>query len=487
MSAPLSVDDLGPRTELGDGAYGVVYQLHRRIPGQGRVAYKQFKSPPPPDRIANLAALVDARAAMTARDRGLLDAATTWPVQLVTDGHSICGFLMPLLGRAYMATVALRPGVSLARPRSAQWLVVDDAKTTAAGVDAPPTGDLPTRLLLCARIAHTLGVLHRHGLTFGDLSYNNVVYALKSGRPRTVLVDCDGVRAPGAAIEQEHSPDWWPPENSDGTLPPNTQDAATDRYKLALLILRVLTAGELASVATDPARAAGILDATGQAMLAAGLGADRDARPTAKQWFTHLVDHAAALTSPPPLTDLRMDRNAVFAGGEVRLTWQTRAADRVDVHTPDGRTHTAAGHAAGVTVPVFVPGPVDITASNRHGGTTARAGHVFVLEPPAVVHVRLPEPPLPTVEAATGALARRLSAALAMARFDPPAPLPQVAVPMPDVPLVADTGWDALTGADVAQWLRTSAPTAADVLAALTPHLPGDLGATTNTGKVVTP
>ena len=57
---------------------------------------------------------------------------------------------------------------------------------------------------------------------------------------------------------------------------------------------------------------------------------------------------------------------------------------------------------------------------------------------------------------------------------------------MPDLPVLTDAHRDALSGTAVAQWLRTSAPTAADVLAALTPHLPGDLGAVFNTRKVVT-
>jgi hypothetical protein len=415
---------------------------------------------------------------MTGHDRGLLDAATTWPVRLVTDGSGICGFLMPLLGKDFMATVSTPSGATVSRPRTAQWLVVNDTKAGAVGVETPSVGDIPTRLLLCARVAHTLGVLHRHGLTFGDLSYNNVVYSLDGGRPSTRLVDCDGVRAVDAAIGQEQTPDWWPPENVDGTLRPDNQDAATDRYKLALFILRVLTAGELASVATDPIRAANVLDETGLRMLADGLGADRAARPTARQWFVQLVDYAVALTSPPELTHLAVTPMAVLAGQEVQLRWRTRAADRLEIRSPDGRLHPVPVGVDELTVPVHAPGAHTVTAVNSHGATSARSGHVFVVSPPAIDRIRLPEPALPTADAATDRLAGQLSGLMRAARFDPPAPLPDVMVDLPEPPMSTGAARDALTGTTVVDWMRASAPRAADLLAVLTPHLPGNLTST---------
>src|SRR3712207_5347705 len=110
MTAPLPIDLLGPRTQIGAGAYGVVYKVHSRVPGHGRVAYKEFKTAPPPDSVANLAALVDTHACMASHDQGLLGAATTWPVRLVSDGSQIRGFIMPLLGEAFIGEVRLPSG-----------------------------------------------------------------------------------------------------------------------------------------------------------------------------------------------------------------------------------------------------------------------------------------------------------------------------------------------------------------------------------------
>lgn len=60
----------------------------------------------------------------------------------------------------------------------------------SCGFKVPRGDDLAGRLVLCARLAHVLGVLHRFDITYGDLSLNNVMFT--SGPPgHIMLVDCD--------------------------------------------------------------------------------------------------------------------------------------------------------------------------------------------------------------------------------------------------------------------------------------------------------
>ena len=239
MVRAVDLSRLGPLEEVDSGSFGTVYRLSSHtLRGFGHLAYKEYTVAPDSAEVDNLTALVEFRLLLDPRSRAILDDAAAWPLHLVTRRGAVCGFVMQLIPPPFFGEQILPSGRAVQLPVKSQWLVVDPAKADAAGIRVPRAGDLPSRIVMCAKLAHIFGVLHRAGLVYGDLSLNNVIFSA-AVPPRVMLVDCDAVQSPAAApIAQAHTPDWTPPEFVNV---PGRQDVTSDRYKLALFILRVLT------------------------------------------------------------------------------------------------------------------------------------------------------------------------------------------------------------------------------------------------------
>ncbi|RUP27141.1 MAG: hypothetical protein EKK51_27930 [Mycolicibacterium sp.] len=408
MSTSIPRSRLGAMDELDRGGFGVVYRLtSHTLPGFAELAYKEFTTTPSVEEVANLTSLVEFRSRLDTRSRAVLDDVAAWPLQLVTRGRVVCGFVMQLIPAEFFGRQLLPSGLTVELPVKSQWLVVDPAKADAAGIAVPDVDDLPARLVLCAKVAHAFGVLHRAGLVYGDLSLNNVMFSAATP-PRAMLVDCDAVQAPGmASIGQAHTDDWTPPECASSGVP---QDAQTDRYKLALFILRVLTPGPHASQSVDPSRMDQVLDLEGNAMMRDGVSTDRAARPTAKDWFDYLSRFLTALTSPPTVSHVDVDVTAVLAGSMATVSWLTEGADRVVVTASDGHTVScdATGGTGQVRVAVTRTGPFTLSAENRFGTTTVDSSPVFVLAPPTITRITVPPVVLPPLEIGTRQLAGAL-------------------------------------------------------------------------------
>ncbi|WP_071288552.1 hypothetical protein [Mycolicibacterium llatzerense] len=409
MATTIEVSRLRSMDELDRGAFGTVYRLASyHLPGFAELAYKEFTAAPSAAEVTNLTALVEFRSSQDARRRAVLDDAAAWPLQLVTRHGAVCGFVMQLIPSEFFGQQLLPSGRTVRLPIKSQWLVVDPARADGAGIAVPRADDLPARLVLCAKLAHVFGVLHRAGLVYGDLSLNNAMFSAGSP-PRMMLVDCDAAQAPGtAAIGQAHTDDWTPPECVAGG---RVQDAATDRYKLALFILRVLTPGPHASQSVDPARGVGVLDLEGNAMMRDGVSTDRNARPTAKAWFDYLTRYLGVLTGPPRITQVDVDVSAVLAGSMATVSWQVVGADRVVVTASDG--HTITGDAtAGMghcRVAVTRTGPFTLRAENCYGATTVDSRPVFVLDPPTIPRITVAPLALPPLQFGTEHLAAALA------------------------------------------------------------------------------
>lgn len=391
----VEVDRLGAMDQLDSGAFGTVHRLSSySLPGFHDLAYKEFTNVPSREEIANLTALVAFRSGLDARTRQILDDAAAWPLRVVTRSGAVCGFLMQLIPAEFFGQQILPSGRTTHLPIKAQWLVVDPAKADAAGIAVAREDDVPARLVLCAKLAHVFGVLHRAGLVYGDLSLNNLVFSAGSP-PRVMLVDCDAVQAAGSApIAQAHTPDWTPPECVAGSP---AQDIATDRYKLALFMLRVLSPGPHASQAVDPARVMGVLDLEGNSLIEAGVSDDRSRRPSAKQWYEYLTRYLAVLTGPPTFASANVDSAAVMAGSVVTVSWRAAGADRIVITASDGhRTGFDATSGAGqCRIAVTRTGPFTLSAENRFGTTQCETRPVFVLQPPSITRIEIPTIALP--------------------------------------------------------------------------------------------
>lgn len=286
---------LGHLVFLGRGAFGEVFNATGfHLPDDSApLAYKEFTS----DRIKqarSARAAVEFRETLSPFDRADLDQCYAWPRALVEDeSDAVCGLLIPLNPPEFFCR-QLDPesGQMTSKLRTMAWLMSSRKQREAARVDIRSI-DKTERLILLAKLAWAISLLHKHDWVFGDLNFTNMAFALDP--PRLMLIDCDNTAAlADVGRSQPSTPFWDPPECP--TSPRLTewrqqelQDTVTDVYKLGLAILRCLTPGKGAATSSNVNRLAGELDGEGIGLLARALSADGASRPTANELYTYLA------------------------------------------------------------------------------------------------------------------------------------------------------------------------------------------------------
>jgi hypothetical protein len=390
---------LGDREEIGRGAASFVHRLlDFRLPDvEGALVYKQYRIPEQgPASGSHLDLLVSRRQLLSDADRRRLDDCTAWPVAVVGDETGLCtGVLMPLVSDRFVNEVTLPSGARSRVPREVQHLFVPPRQTARFGYDVP--ADPSQRILLCREFAAAIQRLHDMGIVFGDISARNALYGL-APEPCIMLVDCDAVRVLASSRPQENSPDWEPPETTPGQA---VLSFETDRYKVALFVLRCLTPGPQASTAVDPEPARDALGDAGVQLLRDGLGRDGALRPTAGRLAQFLDRRLHRLEEPPTVVDVELTPSLVAAGVEVDVRWVVDDADTVVVSAPgevEERTDAAGPgeRTEGVTrVRLWENGRVRVTAVNRCGRVDSWSPPGFVFDPSAVVPQKLMIPGAP--------------------------------------------------------------------------------------------
>lgn len=278
---------LGP--ELGSGGQGRVL----RVEGQGiPLVFKQYKVTGA-DQGA-LKVLVDLPATLQPSERDQLHTRAAWPLARVFAGGQLRGFLMQEIpGKFFGANVAgsmkLRELQHLVYPRRPAWGEI----VPEGGVSAQ------ARLEIASEFTKLLVVLHSKGLVVGDVSTSNILWTGSDDKAAAIfIIDCDGIRKVGSrpVLRQADTLDW-----DDPFQPRTGPDLDTDRYKLALLVGRVLTIGKdlrpgdpLQLVPDVPDRVAARVTALWQ--RAAG---PYGTRPDAVQW-TMALSNRDEITLPPP-------------------------------------------------------------------------------------------------------------------------------------------------------------------------------------------
>jgi hypothetical protein len=206
-----------------------------------------------------------------------------WPLRVVVDSSGTpVGVLMRLIDSVFMQEMRLPSGKRENVPREIQHLIFDPAAARRSGVDVPADRDRMARFRLCERMAMAMSIMHGANLVYGDLSARNVLYRLHR-TPSVLLVDCDAARFKGSAAvnKQQNSPDWDAPEGGQ-------QTQSSDRYKLALFVLRCLLPGRNASLNRDPATADAVLNPQGRQLMRAALTGPPNERPRAREWLSYL-------------------------------------------------------------------------------------------------------------------------------------------------------------------------------------------------------
>jgi hypothetical protein len=297
--AAMKVDrsELGNLDLIASGGQAHVYrvpQVHFDI-ADFPLACKMYKTRNLPIPWIGLARLAHVREAADPKVRSLLDRYFTWPLRAVMDGNEAVGCVMPLIPDNFFHTFTLPNATTKRTPLELQHLLVAGDRNAKVGL---MHANANQRLSICFETSRALNVLHSTGLVYGDINPRNLVFRLKP-RPSIMFVEGDALRRSGASavLAQMQTPDWNAPDKV------KAQSEYTDRYKLGLLILRVLTPGAGSSTNRDPSAADSVLNREGRKLLRRALDVDRDHRPAPDEWIkyfkTVLLGSSAQQTGSP--------------------------------------------------------------------------------------------------------------------------------------------------------------------------------------------
>lgn len=428
--------DLGAKAFIGSGAATDVHRLDSfTVPGHlGGLAFVRVR-----DRSsehgdsARLSRLVALRWQLDVRERAMLDGIAAWPLAVVEgDDGDIVGCLLPLAAHPFYY-LPLEERVPGKIPQQAKWLVVAPKRARRAGARAVGERDLVARCTVLARVSLLLELLHRHGMVFGDLSDRSVLFGAGEVA-EAFVVGCEAVAFAGEQTSQRNSAGWAAPETRDGagvgadgdadastSRAPSVQTVASDRYKLGLLILRVLApAGDGLERSRDADRVLGVLDAVGQLMLADALGGEPAKRPSAAEWYQYLRDVVVENLAPPVIRSVVVSPALVAEGDEVRLDVSLAGARQLTIELP-GRadiTREVGGRVVTERFTARQSGRIGVRATNEHGETEALSNQVRVLPVPAPTQVAVAAPDVSGVLGAQGVLLdlEPLEAAVAISR-----------------------------------------------------------------------
>jgi hypothetical protein len=308
----LERSELGRLDHLAQGGQATVYRAPElSLPDCNYpLVVKVYKSRYLPISWVGLARLAMVRQNASPKERGLLDRYFTWPLRAVVEGSGAVGTVMPLLSNDFFHNFSSITGETRLRPREVQHLFVPQDRNSRVGLThANPT----QRLSICFEAARALAILHSTGLIYGDVSGDAL---RRSGS--------------GAVVPQVETPDWDPPE------PHKAQSEYTDRYKLGLMILRVLTPAKMTSTIRDADDVGPILNREGRILLRRALSHDRDRRTSAAEWVEHFryvltgqrppSNQPIAAGPDATLNVPRVNNPAVSGGGWVRRDGQWEPA-----------------------------------------------------------------------------------------------------------------------------------------------------------------
>lgn len=248
-----SLPETAALTRLGVGGEGIIYDLSttdvpqkiQEAAGGRPVVYKEFLHADSPAEAQHHRAVVDFLGKLGTDQRAWLLDRAAWPLAVVTDSGSVTGIVMPRIPDQFFRDFPTPSGGSIRKEADFQMLLNDRKFLEARSIGIGKK----RKLGILIQVAELLRVLQGSGLVVGDLSAKNLLFSLEDGPdyPGSVyLIDCDSVSTPGGAnLSGMETPGWSLPEGE------KTQTQEGDRYKFALLVLRVLAGNQMTRDLTD--------------------------------------------------------------------------------------------------------------------------------------------------------------------------------------------------------------------------------------------
>ncbi|WP_440065568.1 hypothetical protein [Streptosporangium sp. OZ121] len=292
---------------IGEGGQGVVTRVH----GPGPLVYKEYMPQAGTVNEAALTDLVDFGHALPPSERRLLFSQCAWPTARIRDGDRITGFLMREVPDEFSGPIG-----DASKLVEVQYLLFPPGHTWQS-LHQP---DITGRVEIALAATRLIDILHGHGFVLGDISFRNLLW--RPAPPYSVfLLDCDGFRRCGGepVLRQAHTPDW------DDPLQPSTgPDLDTDRYKLALLVGRVLARDAYVRPGKTLTPLPGLKPQTADAVteLFTRAQGPRGSRPTAKEWIQALVGRKWIAVNRPQLRQppkpVGLPTNGLAAGSPSR-------------------------------------------------------------------------------------------------------------------------------------------------------------------------
>ncbi|WP_248965318.1 hypothetical protein [Sphaerisporangium perillae] len=356
--------DLEPEP-LGSGGQGVV----KRLRGPQQLVYKEYMPQAGTVDGRALAEIVDFGRSLPATDQQTVLRQCAWPVARVVAGNRVTGFLMPEVPRHFSATIG-----RAVRLVELQYLLYKPGQAWR-NLYQP---SIQQRLHIAMRATELVELLHKHGIVLGDISYRNLLW--QPAEPHGVfLLDCDGFRRQGRepVLRQAHTPDW-----NDPYQPRTGPDLDTDRYKLALLIGRVLSRNAHVRPGDDLKLLPGLDPNVARqvAEMFALAARPYGQRPIAAEWLQSLNGRRWILLSPRPL----------------QKTSMPAAADRVTSQVPRGSVPVGRSRGASsvpatpLSVVPSTPPPRGEISVRPRGPVTSRP--VVVTPPLSIPSQKAPTP-----------------------------------------------------------------------------------------------
>jgi len=244
--------------------------------------FKEYHSNASDADVLRLDKLTERPVTLRPADRELVDRNMSWPVSRVTrDSHTV-GVLMPAAPDTFTTNLRTVNG----RTRNAQLpidlLAIDDDRMNRLGL---PHLSLIDRVTVCSSIASVAALFERAGLVYLDWSYANAFWS--TSELAAYVIDVDGCSF-GPRLQMETN-DW-----ADPLVPRHSMASnAVDRYRVALLVARCLTAerdrGTVLAAVENLARCAPMIRGVAEHVVHVLTASTAAARPP-------LVELAAALT-----------------------------------------------------------------------------------------------------------------------------------------------------------------------------------------------